>query len=149
MSSRSCSTSNSRLSLLLVYFSSAYLVRQACMHNIPPRHKHLRCLVLLVSDSNYNYTSIHKLFILIKIIMLQTSLFGLSVIITGIWAQVRYYTPALWYTVTLCLIQGPVHDVLSHHNSSQHLCDHNISPGHHRGCAHDHCQHRNCDFYQI
>ena len=35
------------------------------------------------------------------------------------------------------IIQGPVHNVPSHHNSSQHLCDHNISPGHHRGCARD------------
>ena len=33
-----------------MYFSSAYLVRQACMHNIPPRHKHLRCLVNLLQQ---------------------------------------------------------------------------------------------------
>ena len=36
-----------------------------------------------------------------------------------------------------CHTSGPVHNVLSHYNSSQHLCDHIISPGHHHGYARD------------
>ena len=67
------------------------------------------------------------------------TLFAIPVTITGIWSLVRYNT--LYYLSSTLphsvIIQGPVHNVPSHHNSSQHLCDHNISPRHHHGCARD------------
>ena len=56
------------------------------------------------------------------------------------------------YTLTLMhsvVIQDPVHSILSHHNSNQHLHDHNISPGHHCGCACDCCYCWMCASHEI